>query len=86
MFREAVISSGRAGIGETPIFAEGSIREPLWNDRCWRKAVIRQTVGVANLAQGGVIFGLNMALNEEVNVKDGRMAASSPFYSIMPTA
>jgi isoquinoline 1-oxidoreductase beta subunit len=28
---------------------------------------------VENLAQGGVIFGLNMALNEEVNVKDGRM-------------
>jgi isoquinoline 1-oxidoreductase beta subunit len=28
---------------------------------------------VLNLAQGGVIFGLNMALNEEVNVKDGRM-------------
>src|ERR1700726_1367805 len=26
-----------------------------------------------NLVQGGVIFGLNMALNEEVNVKDGRM-------------
>jgi hypothetical protein len=26
MFREAVISSGRPGIGETPIFAEGSIR------------------------------------------------------------
>ena len=42
MFREAVISSGRAGIGETPIFAEGSIREPLWNDRCWRKAVVRR--------------------------------------------
>jgi isoquinoline 1-oxidoreductase beta subunit len=28
---------------------------------------------VLNLVQGGVIFGLNMALNEEVNVKDGRM-------------
>ena len=28
---------------------------------------------VLNLAQGGIIFGLNMALNEEVNVKDGRM-------------
>ena len=28
---------------------------------------------VENLAQGGLIFGLNMALNEEVNVKDGRM-------------
>jgi isoquinoline 1-oxidoreductase beta subunit len=28
---------------------------------------------VLNLAQGGVIFGLNMALNEEVNVRDGRM-------------
>jgi isoquinoline 1-oxidoreductase beta subunit len=26
-----------------------------------------------NLVQGGLIFGLNMALNEEVNVKDGRM-------------
>lgn len=28
---------------------------------------------VENLAQGGLIFGLNMALNEEINVKDGRM-------------
>src|SRR5580704_10393092 len=28
---------------------------------------------VLNLVQGGVIFGLNMALNEEVNIKDGRM-------------
>jgi isoquinoline 1-oxidoreductase beta subunit len=28
---------------------------------------------VLNLAQGGLIFGLNMALNEEVSVKDGRM-------------
>ena len=26
-----------------------------------------------NLVQGGLVFGLNMALNEEVNVKDGRM-------------
>jgi isoquinoline 1-oxidoreductase beta subunit len=26
-----------------------------------------------NLVQGGLIFGLNMALNEEMNVKDGRM-------------
>jgi hypothetical protein len=26
VFREAVISSGQPGIGETPIFAEGSIR------------------------------------------------------------
>ncbi len=28
---------------------------------------------VLNLVQGGLVFGLNMALNEEVNVKDGRM-------------
>jgi isoquinoline 1-oxidoreductase beta subunit len=28
---------------------------------------------VLNLVQGGMIFGLNMALNEEVNVKNGRM-------------
>jgi isoquinoline 1-oxidoreductase beta subunit len=28
---------------------------------------------VLNLAQGGLIFGLNMALNEEMNVKNGAM-------------
>ncbi len=28
---------------------------------------------VDNLVQGGLVFGLNMALNEEMNVKDGRM-------------
>jgi isoquinoline 1-oxidoreductase beta subunit len=28
---------------------------------------------VENLAQGGLIFGLNMALNEEINIKDGRV-------------
>jgi len=28
---------------------------------------------VANLMEGGLVFGLNMALNEEMTVKDGRM-------------
>jgi len=40
-----------------------------------------------NLVQGGLIFGLNMALNEEMNVKDGRMVEGNfDQYPILRTA
>ena len=42
---------------------------------------------VENLAQGGMIFGLNMALNEEMTVKDGRMVEGNfDQYPILRTA
>jgi isoquinoline 1-oxidoreductase beta subunit len=42
---------------------------------------------VENLVQGGLIFGLNMALNEEVTVKDGRMVEGNfDQYPILRTA
>jgi isoquinoline 1-oxidoreductase beta subunit len=40
-----------------------------------------------NLVQGGLIFGLNMALNEEMNVKDGRMVEGNfDQYPVLRTA
>jgi len=40
-----------------------------------------------NLVQGGLIFGLNMALNEEMNVKNGRMVEGNfDQYPILRTA
>ena len=59
----------RASRSRYPIgLDQGSRSSPLfWSDEsyCPNRS--------ATLVQGGVIFGLKMALNEEVNIKDGRM-------------
>src|SRR5713226_9877413 len=74
MSREAVISSGRPGIGETPIFAEGSIRG-MTGYGMW---VLKGSAALAEVISGRRPLPYRAAGELSAKVRAGEQAPSHP--------
>src|SRR6185295_17385337 len=62
-----------AGVVATVEVTKGGLLKVHQLDVAFDTGKVINKDAVLNEVQGGTIFGLNMALNEEMNVRDGRM-------------